>query len=51
MTGHACPRRTGDLPDALDPLYANRYEVGAFASEAARWDIRYLGVCCGPRRC
>jgi betaine-homocysteine S-methyltransferase len=35
------------FPTALDPLYANRYEVGAFASEAAQLDIRYLGVCCG----
>jgi betaine-homocysteine S-methyltransferase len=35
------------FPTALDPLYANRYEVGAFASEAAALDIRYLGVCCG----
>ena len=35
------------FPTALDPLYANRYEVGAFASEAAGLDINYLGVCCG----
>ena len=35
------------FPTALDPLYANRYEVGAFASDAAELDIRYLGVCCG----
>jgi betaine-homocysteine S-methyltransferase len=35
------------FPTALDPLYANRYEVGAFASEAAELGIRYLGVCCG----
>jgi betaine-homocysteine S-methyltransferase len=35
------------FPTALDPLYANRYEVGAFATEAAALDIRYLGVCCG----
>ena len=35
------------FPTALDPLYANRYEVGAFASQAAALDIRYLGVCCG----
>jgi betaine-homocysteine S-methyltransferase len=31
----------------LDPLYANRYEVGAFAREAAEIRINYLGVCCG----
>ncbi|MDN5789862.1 MAG: homocysteine S-methyltransferase family protein [Micrococcales bacterium] len=35
------------FPTALDPLYANRYEVGAFASEAFELGIRYLGVCCG----
>ncbi len=35
------------FPTALDPLYANRYEVGAFASEAADLGINYLGVCCG----
>ena len=35
------------FPTALDPLYANRYEVGAFAVEAAQLGIRYLGVCCG----
>lgn len=35
------------FPTALDPLYANRYEVGAFATEAAGLGINYLGVCCG----
>ena len=35
------------FPTALDPLYANRYEVGAFAREAADLGINYLGVCCG----
>lgn len=35
------------FPTALDPLYANRYEVGAFAREAAGLGIHYLGVCCG----
>ncbi len=35
------------FPTALDPLYANRYEIGAFASEAADLGVRYLGVCCG----
>jgi betaine-homocysteine S-methyltransferase len=30
------------FPTALDPLYANRYEIGAFAKEA-----HDLGVCCG----
>jgi betaine-homocysteine S-methyltransferase len=35
------------FPTALDPLYANRYEVGDFASETAGLGINYLGVCCG----
>ena len=35
------------FPTALDPLYANRYEVGAFARDAAEIGINYLGVCCG----
>src|SRR4051812_4838936 len=35
------------FPTALDPLYANRYEVGAFAHQAAEIGINYLGVCCG----
>ena len=35
------------FPTALDPLYANRYEVGAFAAEAQSLGINYLGVCCG----
>jgi betaine-homocysteine S-methyltransferase len=35
------------FPTALDPLYANRYEVDAFAREAHELGIDYLGVCCG----
>jgi betaine-homocysteine S-methyltransferase len=35
------------FPTALDPLYANRYEVGDFASRAAELGVGYLGVCCG----
>jgi betaine-homocysteine S-methyltransferase len=35
------------FPTALDPLYADRYEVGAFAAEAFGIGINYLGVCCG----
>ena len=35
------------FPTALDPLYANRYEIGAFASQAAELGVNYLGVCCG----
>ena len=43
----ACPPHGRTFPTALDPLYANRYEVGAFAREAAEIGINYLGVCCG----
>lgn len=35
------------FPTALDPLYANRYEMGSFARQAAEIGVRYLGVCCG----
>jgi len=35
------------LPTALDPLYANRYEIGAFAKEVYDLGINYIGVCCG----
>lgn len=35
------------FPTALDPLSANRYEIGAFAREAHELGVRYLGVCCG----
>jgi len=35
------------FPTALDPLYANRYEIGDFAHEAFELGISYLGVCCG----
>ena len=35
------------FPTALDPLYANRYEIGAFAAGAAELGVSYLGVCCG----
>ncbi|MEJ5915544.1 homocysteine S-methyltransferase family protein [Pseudokineococcus sp. 1T1Z-3] len=35
------------FPTALDPLYTNRYEIGAFAKEAYDLGIHYLGVCCG----
>ncbi len=35
------------FPTALDPLSTNRYEIGAFAREAADLGINYLGVCCG----
>lgn len=35
------------FPTALDPLYANRYEIGAFAKEAYDLGVNYIGVCCG----
>lgn len=35
------------FPTALDPLYANRYEIKEFMEEAWGMNIRYLGVCCG----
>jgi betaine-homocysteine S-methyltransferase len=35
------------FPTALDPLYANRYEIGAFAKEIYDLGINYIGVCCG----
>jgi betaine-homocysteine S-methyltransferase len=35
------------FPTALDPLYANRYEIGKFARDAYAAGVNYLGVCCG----
>jgi len=35
------------FPDALEPLYINRYEVAEFARLAYAANIRYLGLCCG----
>jgi len=44
----SCPAPHGrTFPTALDPLFCNRYEVGAFAKEAYDLGINYLGVCCG----
>lgn len=37
------------FPTALDPLYTNRYEIGAFAKEAHELGVNYLGVCCGAK--
>ncbi|PIE45435.1 MAG: homocysteine methyltransferase [Gammaproteobacteria bacterium] len=46
--GCTCPSPHGrTFPTALDPLYCNRYEIGAFAKEAYALGINYLGVCCG----
>lgn len=35
------------FPTALDPFTCNRYEMAAFARQAAELDIRYVGGCCG----
>lgn len=46
--GAAVPAPHGrTFPTALDPLFANRYEIGAFAREAYDLGAHYLGVCCG----
>lgn len=46
--GAAVPSPHGrTFPTALDPLFTNRYEIGAFAREAHDIGINYLGVCCG----
>jgi len=46
--GCSCPAPHGRaFPTALDPMYVNRYEIGAFAKEAYDLGINYLGVCCG----
>ena len=42
---HAPHGRT--FPTALDPLQCNRYEIKAFAKEAYKIGVNYLGVCCG----
>jgi betaine-homocysteine S-methyltransferase len=43
-----CPSPHGrPFPTALDPLYINRYEIRAFAEEAWKMNVCYLGVCCG----
>jgi len=43
----ACPQHGRCFPDALEPLYCNRYEIAEFAKKAYENDIRYLGLCCG----
>ncbi len=46
--GCSCPAPHGRaFPTALDPLFCNRYEVGAFARDAYEIGVNYLGVCCG----
>lgn len=35
------------FPTALEPMSCNRYEIRAFAEEAWKLNVRYLGVCCG----
>ncbi|WP_447956635.1 homocysteine S-methyltransferase family protein [Vreelandella sp. EE7] len=46
--GCSCPSPHGrPFPTALDPLFCNRYELGAFARKAFDSGVNYLGVCCG----
>jgi betaine-homocysteine S-methyltransferase len=35
------------FPVALDPFTCNRFEIAAFARDAVRLGVRYIGVCCG----
>lgn len=35
------------FPTALDPLFANRYEIRSWAEDAYALGVNYLGVCCG----
>lgn len=35
------------FPTALDPLFANRYEIGDFIRDAYQLGVHYLGICCG----
>lgn len=42
-----CSPNGRPFPDALEPLYVNRYEVAEFARIAYAANIRYLGLCCG----
>ncbi|MBY6048424.1 homocysteine S-methyltransferase family protein [Vannielia litorea] len=47
-SGCTCPAPHGRaFPTALDPMFCNRYEVGAFARQAQELGVNYLGVCCG----
>lgn len=46
--GCCCPSPHGRaFPTALEPMSVNRYEIRAFAEEAWKMGVRYLGVCCG----
>ncbi len=46
--GCKCPAPHGrPFPTALDPVRTNRYEIRAFAAEAWKLGVKYLGVCCG----
>lgn len=35
------------FPTGLDPFTCNRFEIGAFTTEAAAAGVRYFGLCCG----
>ena len=43
----ACIPDNRPFPAALDPFLCNRYEIGAFGTDAYALGARYLGVCCG----
>jgi betaine-homocysteine S-methyltransferase len=45
--GCGCLPGERPFPTALDPFTCNRYELGVFAEECRRLDVRYVGVCCG----
>ncbi len=41
------PPSLSSFPTALDPFTCTRYEMAAFAEQAAALGFGYLGVCCG----
>jgi betaine-homocysteine S-methyltransferase len=50
LTDPDCDCIPGDgrpFPTALDPFYANRYEIAQFSRDAYALGVNYLGVCCG----
>jgi betaine-homocysteine S-methyltransferase len=42
-----CSPNGRPFPEALEPLYINRYEAAEFARKAYAENIRYIGLCCG----
>jgi len=45
--GCTCIPDNRPFPVALDPFTCNRYEMAAFAQEAAAANVRFIGACCG----